>query len=401
MHLQRISIALVLLILVPARAGAALFFGLGDLPGEGFHSEATAVSADGLTVVGWSESTSGIEAFRWDRTNGMVGLGGIEGGPAPIPVYPLSKALGVSADGSVIVGEGVSATAGVEAFRWDQTNGMVGLGFLSETQYFSKESRATGVSADGSVVVGSSSTLTGATHAFRWNSTEGMAGLGWTGGDSFATAVSANGIVIAGFGEIEPTTEAPSGTREAFRWDPANELVGLGGFRLDSPLSRAFGVSADGSVIVGDAISEFVWPEASRWDAVNEILGLGKAGGQSSTTARATSADGSVVVGDGRGDGQSPLIPNAVIWDSVSGIQRLDLLLASLGVDLAGWRLEAASGISADGRTIVGYGTNPSGETEAWIVVIPEPRTALLVVVGLAGLATIRPRKGPGGPDGA
>ena len=53
---------------------------LGDLPGGAFMSRATAVSADGTTVVGYSTSTAlnpagGDEAFRW-KDGQMIGLGG-------------------------------------------------------------------------------------------------------------------------------------------------------------------------------------------------------------------------------------------------------------------------------------------------------------------------------------
>jgi hypothetical protein len=40
--------------------------------------------------------------------------------------------------------------------------------------------------------------------------------------------------------------------------------------------------------------------------------------------------------------------------------QDLGTLLASLGVGISGWRLDLATGISADGRKIVGSGVNPS-----------------------------------------
>ena len=45
---------------------------LGDLAGGDSFSEAQAISADGLTVVGVSESASGREAFRWMAGEGMV-----------------------------------------------------------------------------------------------------------------------------------------------------------------------------------------------------------------------------------------------------------------------------------------------------------------------------------------
>ena len=59
---------------------------------------------------------------------------------------------GVSADGSVIVGTRHTDNGYTnEAFRWTQSSGIVGLGFLANDHH---GSIATDVSADGSVVVG-------------------------------------------------------------------------------------------------------------------------------------------------------------------------------------------------------------------------------------------------------
>ena len=73
-------------------------------------------------------------------------------------------------------------------------------------------------------------------------------------------------------------------------------------------------------------------------------------------------------------------------------MRELDVLLEDLGLDLSGWRLSNARGISDDGLTIVGNGTNPSGVTEAWIAIIPEPGTGVLLMTGLLGLASFRSR---------
>src|SRR5262247_1739273 len=93
---------------------------LGDLPGGSFYSSAAGISADGSVVVGMGTSASGYEAFRWTAGGGMVGLGDLPGGGFA------STAYGVSGDGSVIVGQGYSAS-GYEAFRWTAGGGMVGL----------------------------------------------------------------------------------------------------------------------------------------------------------------------------------------------------------------------------------------------------------------------------------
>jgi len=121
---------------------------LGDLPGGPFQSEATAISADGSVIVGWSSATLGIEAFRWENGK-LTGLGDFPGNDHD------SKALAVSGDGSVIVGTSVDFFA----FVWDATHGMRDLKSVLETDFGLdltawKLLRATGISDDGLTVVG-------------------------------------------------------------------------------------------------------------------------------------------------------------------------------------------------------------------------------------------------------
>jgi len=91
--------------------------GLGVLPGGSVFSFATAVSADGLVLVGRSNSAAGVEAFRWTAAGGMVGLGDLPGGKVE------SLAYAVSGDGAIVVGAGTTAV-GQEAFIWDAVHGM-------------------------------------------------------------------------------------------------------------------------------------------------------------------------------------------------------------------------------------------------------------------------------------
>ena len=60
--------------------GGPIFMGLGDLAGGDFYSVSPAISAGGSAVVGLSKSATGIEAFRWTSSGGMVGLGDLSGG---------------------------------------------------------------------------------------------------------------------------------------------------------------------------------------------------------------------------------------------------------------------------------------------------------------------------------
>jgi hypothetical protein len=54
-----------------------------------------------------------------------------------------------------------------------------------------------------------------------------------------------------------------------------------------------------------------------------------------------------------------------------------ELLIADGATGLTGWTLRQARGVSADGRTIAGFGINPRGQVEAWLAVLDEPPPSL------------------------
>ena len=54
----------------------------GPLPGGPFQSKANIASAEGSVIVGYGYSASGIEAFRWTSSGGMVGC---SASPPPAP----------------------------------------------------------------------------------------------------------------------------------------------------------------------------------------------------------------------------------------------------------------------------------------------------------------------------
>lgn len=276
----------------------------------------------------------------------------------------------MSADGSVVVG-----VNGTSAFRWDAVNGMVGLPDLPGGGV---NAQANGVSDDGSIIVGQGFSSLG-TEAFRWDATTGSVGLGvlQSPGESWANAITGDGTVIVGGGtrNLNPP---------ALKWDATGTLSQL----PSTGAAIANAVSADGSVVVG-AGGSGVGTQAVLWNGIRrEILGaFATNSGVLSSSALDVSADGSVVVGTSA----TTSLATAFVWDRTLGLRRLDVVLASLGVDLTGWTLTSATGISADGQTIVGYGINPvTGANEAWIAVIPEPTTALFLGLGLIGLALRR-----------
>ena len=62
----------------------------------------------------------------------------------------------------------------------------------------------------------------------------------------------------------------------------------------------------------------------------------------------------------------------AFVWTEQTGTRSLKQLLEEeYGLDLTGWILLAVSGISFDGRVLVGCGFNPAGEREFWRAELP------------------------------
>jgi probable HAF family extracellular repeat protein len=311
---------------------------LGTLGGD--RSYAYGVSADGAVVVGSAKNAAGeYRAFRWTASGGMQDLGTLG--------VCCSRAYGVSADGSVVVGWSYNAAGQLRAFRWTASGGMQDLGTLLGGGY----SVAFGVSADGAVVVGWTDNAAGPARAFRWTAAEGMQNLGTLGGDeSWANGVSADGAVVVGI------ARNAAGYYRAFRWTAAEGMQNLG--TLGGRESRANGVSADGAVVVGsvfyDDYDSFVeyYERAFRWTVDGGMQDLGTLGGRESR-AYGVSADGAVVVGWAR-NAAGP--PRAFRWTASGGMEDLNTTYASLLTD--GSVLSVAHAISPDGRYIVGDGWN-------------------------------------------
>lgn len=197
-------------------------------------------------------------------------------------------------------------------------------------------------------------------------------GLGDLPGNSFqsyAFEISADGSTVVGIGNS-------SLGYQAFRWTSSGGMVGLGDLPGGGFRSEAYDVSSDGSVVVGMGWMD-LGHEAFRWTTNDGMIGLGNIhnGNVSNSAAYGVSADGSAIVGYCGGE--------AFYWTSSEGMRSLkDILTNDCKLDLTGWQLEWAHGISADGMTIVGQGFNPNGDKEAWVATIPEPATLLLLGLG-------------------
>jgi probable HAF family extracellular repeat protein len=128
--------------------------------------------------------------------------------------------------------------------------------------------------------------------------------------------------------------------------------------------SEAYGVSADGAVVVGGADNAAGFYRAFRWTAAGGMQDLGTLPGGYGSLAYGVSANGAVVVGvawNAAGDW------HAFRWTATGGMEDLNITYASLLTN--GSYLRWATAISPDGRYIVGRGYNAAtGRDEAFLL---------------------------------
>lgn len=315
---------------------------LGTLPGHS-SSGATAVSAGGRVVAGWSETTTGeLRAFRWTSEQGMQEL--------TYPGSSQSIAYGVSADGSTIVGYALMPSSS-RILRWRADTGVEDLGTVPN---YTASGTALGASADGSVVIGFVTNALGRHRGFRWTPDGGMINLGSLAGTSSSHQSAANGVSLDGTFVVGWTRVPASDTEvyhnAAFIWTEANGMQSLGGLSEASiyfDRSSANGVTPDGTIVVGKVRTASGQWHAGRWIAGSGWSDLGTLGG-SLSEAVGISASGMVVVG-------WSAIPSgefhAFRWTPERGMEDLNTVYTSL---LQGVELETATAISPDGRFIVG-----------------------------------------------
>jgi uncharacterized membrane protein len=284
--------------------------------GDGCYNGLPSISGDGTTVLGCHVDAQGNEnAAKWLGGMSWQDLGG-EAGAVPCGTS-LSGAYGVNQDGSLGVGllwraQVCHANAGY----WDLING--GPATVLPMLFNGPATRANAVNANGSVIVGWQDQATGERTAAKW--------------------------VDSGAGYVEELILTPSG--------------GLNG--------EAQAVSADGNTIVGGGYnfgsSAWIWrPKAG-------VMPLeSRPNASASFVALDVSDSGKVVVGFARFGNST----RAVIWKPKQDQGAfLDEFIERGGAVVPdGWTLSVANVISADGKTIYGWGFNPNGLIEMYKVV--------------------------------
>jgi len=344
--------------------------------------------------------------------------------PTPASFGNNVQAVGVSADGTTVIGEYFLSShrtctivgGCTRTFRWTAATGAQDLGVILDKS----SALAYSVSADGSQIVGAAYDPISFSRAFIWTPSIGMQDLGTpiftndaTHGESEAYAISANGSTIAGRADpnrksfptaLVFTTEPPhfsflpfpagGGIQSDVQAVSADGAVQVGNSFDNNSQPRAirwqggvpqdiggnddstYAVSSDGSVVVGT--SNLL---AFRWTQATGLQSLGSFGGQSESFGQAVSADGSVVVGTGtppRGG-----LSRAFRWTAQNGFEDLNTVLANLGVNTNGWQLVFASGLSADGTAIVGMAEDSAGANVPYLAVVPPPVCAPVTCASL------------------
>jgi probable HAF family extracellular repeat protein len=324
------------------------FQGLGQMPGamRGAGTFAVNISNDGSTIVGYAwvcpnggttcSSSGKTEAYRWTVSGKYQLLGDLGSSYGSI-------AFATTANGSVVVGEAPKGQNSFGAFRWTAKQGMVAL--PASMLY------ANGLTPDGSMVVGQDD----------WWKTSGQTGIfGPFPGNqdqTQASGVSGTSQAPVAVGAALKGSDPNGATLHAFRWTPTGGLQDLG--LTTGSESIAIAISADGSVIVGEARDASGFWRAFRWTASTGMQDIGTLGGPESA-AFGVNTDGSVIVGTSLTTGSTGS-NHSFVWTPTNGMQDLKTILDAAGVRTADdWvTLDALVGVSADGKVMTGYGLNP------------------------------------------
>lgn len=229
--------------------------GLGYLPGYSW-STATAANYDGSVIAGTAKNANASEqAFRWTQATGMVSLGVLAG-------YPDSNVAAMSTDGKIIIGA-ASVGSNYTAYRWTEGGGMKSLASLLTAGgvnigNFNLRS-AIGISADGKIIVGRAQIGTYGINQIYVARCESSYCPGMVSVQDFMTSFAGqsavgqttNAAVNGGLGTMqEYATQAKQS--QAGRHTPYS-VFGYGAYDSDPVGSGGMGITRDlaGDIVVG------------------------------------------------------------------------------------------------------------------------------------------------------
>ncbi|MCX5690377.1 MAG: hypothetical protein NTV94_11445 [Planctomycetota bacterium] len=328
-----------------------------------------AVSGDGRYVGGYLENTATFRSTRWSADGIQVSDVGL------LPGRPYSWMNALSFDGSVAVSDAFNTAYQPQAFAWTSPSTHVAISPPAGSSFNYSES----ISSDGSSVVGwtnlSGPPLT--QRLWRWTAATGTTllptGLGF---DLQATRIlSGDGRYVVSGGN---------------RYDIiGGGLINIASGSFTSPSITS--ISHDGTSMVG-YMSGMQLPDGSYanhsgfvWSASGGLEDIGSVPGSRETFPRFMSGDGQTVLGTADG--------YAFIWSRSTGIVDFNAYLAAIGANSLGMTSLSFSGISDDGTTIAGMGYTAAGEFRGWVMTVPGPTSAMVLMLG--GVCLSRRRRDP------
>ena len=205
---------------------------------------------------------------------------------------------------------------------------------------------ADAISSDGKTILGQTCVLTAPGSNECW-----YRSIVWTDGLANPTLrkrMAARTPMPQRYPPMAASSSDTANYRQAPWWRPpinAPTYTAIHCTTIDNLASEATGVSADGSVIIGNAAGSDASLQSYRYQAlVEQWLDHGHAGlpGDSNSTADLISADGSVIAGSSF----SGFVQHAVTWTNGSATA------TDLGVS---GQSSGVTGISANGAVIVGW----------------------------------------------
>lgn len=357
-----------------ARADGPSFTGIGFLPGGSLvsSSSANAVAPDGSVVAGTCNRapiSPFSESIRWTRADGIQGMGLPSG-------IQFSTGAGVSLGGAFICGYHENLSLVYRAYRWSsaagayQDLGAVPGGFPN--------SFAQGISRDGKTVVGFGRVgIAGNGLGFIWRDGVGMFSLG----DLPGGAVNSVALGVSGDGQVAVGSSDDAESTRPVMWREGAGLTVLPDLPGGTNYGAALTASNDGRFIAGFSNTSRGY-EAALWKDYGTVaVTIGDLpGGSVYSIATGLTDDSSMVVGYSNAAAGE----RGFIWDAAHGIRDAKTVLQTqYGLNLAGWTIGRVDAISADGRVLVGEGTDPRGNFQGWVAVIPSPGACLLLLSAL------------------
>lgn len=304
-----------------------------------------------------------------------------------------STALAVSGDGAVVVGY---AEFGGSTRAWRWRDGQIQ--WLEDPG--GRHAVAAAVSHDGSVAAGHVF-IHGIQRAAIWKQ-DGLT----VGEAGYALHLSPDGTMVAGAGPSGGWMAQDGQPRQNLPFQPSGFVTGK--VLLES--GQAFDPEP--------GISRQLWPPPGPWHRFSgdgtmgvfhadsllghgafalhkqQLIDLGSLSHRHEVVTRimALSRNGAVAAGSGdAAEGK----PTALVWTANTGLRGVQERLLNAGVVLPGWWLEAATGLSDDGRTMAGWGRDPEGRRRAWQAQLARPALADCDADGALSAGPVQPAGAP------